>query len=336
LKTENLWKEEATLQFKARNNKIDMIKAFCIFSVICAHTTSENDTVGRILQLIGVCGVPLFFFFSSFLFYNGKQYDKSRNEFWRTKVSQIFIPWLLFGSITWIINNLFGTQVSSLSLHSYFMYMIGYKSHLYFMTILTIFFLLFRQRNKVIELMEKFGSVISIMAVVYVDCVGLSNLVVYPYLNPLFWIGYWSLGQILSKIDANKFDKHFPYLFTLNIVFTLIVWMFGRHYISYFSIWTMMLSILNILLSFLFSSSSSKSVENTIMTTVGKNTQFVYLTHIVVIGLLNLLLKNIWIYDFIKPIITWYIYAVLLELISMVMSKSDVIKNMMKFVGIRE
>lgn len=330
-------KEREMLQSKVRNNKIDIIKAVCIFSVICAHTTSENDTVNRILQLFGVCGVPIFLFFSSFFFYRGKQYERNREDFWKTKILQIILPWLLFGSVTWVINNLFGSKISSLSLASYLTYMLGYQSHLYFMTILVLFFLTFRQRNKVVEIIEKIGLVLSIVAVIYVDNVGLSNLGVYPYLNPLFWIGFWSLGRILAMIDGERFVKLIPYLMIFDVVFVVAVWIFGRHYISYFSIWTLLLSVLNIFLCFVISSSSRKIIKSTnIVIAIGRNTQFVYLTHIVVIGALNLFLKDFWVYDFIKPVLTWLLYVVLLAVISKLCSKWSRIKNIIKYVGIKE
>ena len=330
-------KEREVLKSKVRNNKIDIIKAICIFSVICAHTTSVNDTVNRILQLFGVCGVPIFFFFSSFFFYRGKQYERSREDFWKSKFLHIILPWFLFGSVTWVINNMFGSRISNLSLASYFAYMLGYQSHLYFMTILVLFFLAFRQRNKVVEVIEQFGLLLSIVAVIYVDRVGLSSLVVYPYLNPLFWIGFWSLGRILAEIEGERFVKLIPYLTIIDAVFVVAVWVFGRHYISYFSIWTLSLSVLNILLSFVIFSSSKKNIKPaSIMATVGRNTQFVYLTHIVVIGALNLFLKDLWVFDFIKPVLTWFLYAVLLAGILKLCSKWSSIKKIVRFVGIKE
>ena len=72
---------------------INVLKFFCIFSVICAHTNSismRSDSLTMIsssfLNILGTIGVSIFFIISGFLYYyntdkwNGFQGDCEKNK----------------------------------------------------------------------------------------------------------------------------------------------------------------------------------------------------------------------------------------------------------------
>lgn len=53
-----------------RNKVIDIMKGLAIISVIFAHSSSNNAAYQHIFNVIGLFGVPVFFFVAGFLFKN--------------------------------------------------------------------------------------------------------------------------------------------------------------------------------------------------------------------------------------------------------------------------
>ena len=321
---------------KKKNIVINNIKAFCIFSVICAHTTSGSFFTNRLLQIIGICGVPCFFFLSGYLFSNHNKY--TFKQFMKKKIIRIVTPWVMVGSITYIINSLSGSEKEKFMFLNWIKYLIGYHSHLYYLTILFIFYLIFWKKCKIVDGIKKMSLLISLLYVIYIEFIGLNNLKIYPYLNPLFWIVFFSLGiKFKEKIKENlyllsKLNK-LSWIINLFCVFMcLVIWNFVNSFISYFSIFTFILEILVVLISMSLIS-KNKYLKLNIFSEIGEKTLFIYLTHIVVIGLFNYILSFNTILDMLKPIIVFILYGIIITFLNKICRKYKKINNIFKLFG---
>lgn len=327
---------------KIYNYKIDNVKAMCIISVICAHTTSLNNQISRVLSIIGIVGVPCFFFISGYLY--GNHENKLFKKFIAKKFIVIIIPWIILGTITFLINSLCGSETGKLSLNSYTLYLIGYHSHLYYLTMIILYYIIFwKLSNLNYRWINWIWGLVSIMCVSIIDIYcNLDELLIYPYLNPIFWIGFFSLGINFKKMIMYK--SEFILKFSkINISFILLIWSiagivlwkFGPAWISYFSILAYFFELSGIFLVALYCIvAPNKKIKY--ISALGQNSLFIYLTHIVVIGFFNIFFKSYILFDFIKPIITVFIYIIIINISQNYIFKLSVMEKIGLAIGIKK
>ena len=327
------------------DNRINNVKFICLFSIICAHTISANIEAYRFLQIIGICGVPCFFFLSGFLFTNHQK--QSIGAFFRKRMITMIIPWLFVGSITYFINSLFGSKVEHLTIVNYILYIIGYHSHLYYLTVLSFFYVIFwRMDNSIIKLIIYIGLPISALYVITVDYfINLNESIIYPYLNPMFWIGFFSLGLMLGGIQKNQSSKNLMiflknkttilFLSFLWTVSGLAIWFRGHSFVSYFSVLAFLFELIVVLISACYLIQGSNKRINWV-SEVGNNSMFIYLTHIVIIGFLNTILKTSISFDFAKPVIVILIYLITTEIILRIMRSNNLLNKIGQLFGLKK
>lgn len=188
-----------------------VIKAFAILCVIFAHCTYKTTPLAqKTTNLIGIIGVPIFLI-SSGLFFNIKEDAKN---FWRKKFKGIVVPWIVFGILTYFISVVTGNPFGLLNL---LLWVVGYGTWLYYVTILLLYYLLFRT--------IKWDGLPYLMIVVWIvsiilDAFGinpLSNLIG-SFLNIFSRIGFFAIGILLRK--SNLLDVKSPQM-PIKIILTI-------------------------------------------------------------------------------------------------------------------
>lgn len=182
-------------------NYIYIIKAFAIFSVVCAHSASipynfgyKNQLISSILNSFGSIGVPIFFLISGYLLNKNKRTFK---EFFKRKITSIFLPWIFCETIVWLYVVLRKGGVSFLSWLSF---LLGINHSTYYLTVLTIFFVVYFYLNRFNSFLIITG-LISIISIVTTN-LGVNNInamTLTPYLNPINWMLYFSIGIVINK-----------------------------------------------------------------------------------------------------------------------------------------
>lgn len=173
------------------------LRGLAIISVLCAHSsfvTSNSSWAifnSRLLLLIGLIGVPIFFINSGYFFFKRKPI--SYGSFIIKKMVKILIPWIILTSIVYLYIILRKPDSSFLR---YAKFIIGIGNYTYFLTVLLLIYLIFL-KIKFTNLVIAIGSAISLISIFLTSTGNLTFID--PYINPLNWLIYFLAGVILSK-----------------------------------------------------------------------------------------------------------------------------------------
>lgn len=171
---------------------ISLLRAFAIFSVVCAHVTDSNSNLlNLIFSSIGTYGVGVFFILSGYFFFLDQ---RSPYEFAKRKCISIIIPWLFCGTLDWLY---VVVRKGGLSLVKWALSVLVY-SHYYYLTVLLIFYVLMwkLRRN------SKICTVLCAVSLFSMWLTGKGILDVYPYINPLNWLFYFIIGIEFSRSNC--------------------------------------------------------------------------------------------------------------------------------------
>jgi peptidoglycan/LPS O-acetylase OafA/YrhL len=313
-------------------DKIYLLKALAIISVVCAHTVCTY-IVAPVFQMLGVLGVPIFFVLSGYLY---KGYFESQNSiycFFTRKIHKIFIPWMFCGTLTYLIMTICGSEKAFISIYSWIQYILGDGSHLYYLTVLILYFTIFYYVP-----LDKFDLffISSILLNIYNVIIlrgFISNYRYTPYLNPFYWIMFFGLGRFIS-LNENKISyiirnigRKLNYSIFATICITFILFCsFCLKYeirISYFNLYGIIIETLCILLAiysailFDFAHTNSFFGSINIFKNIGKQSFIIYLLHLPVVGFLNLVFPNSCIWDLVTPILTIGIIIILIKILNL-------------------
>lgn len=265
------------------------MKMFAIFSVVSAHCSSVrgnagalNLTMSNLLSTVGICGVTIFYLLAGYFFCKSKASFKA---FLIKKVNQIIVPWMFCGTFVYLYVALRKDGVSMLDLG---LWLIGFKTYLYFLTHLILFYLLFYKfrNNLVVNLVAIF---ISCCSNIYTSVSSAINELIIPYLNPFNWMGYFALGIIfrntnffqLTQNFFNKFRYYFLFLFFLTLV--LIVVLLGK--INYWTNYSLLFQ--SIFFFMIFGFSQKQVFQSKILILIGKESFAIYLLHMPIAGIVT-------------------------------------------------
>lgn len=221
-----------------------LLKAFAIFSVVCAHTAvePENSSTGihlvvRMLSAIGTMGVPLFFIISGYLYYDNQRGIK---DFVLRKCRTIIIPWIFCETIVWLYVVL---RKGGITFFAWSKFILGVYHSTYYLTVLMMLYILFWRLKRYEAVL--IGSVV--ISGVCIFCLGWnmsfavkwSEWTINSYLNIFNWIIYFALGMLLNKrkymsILAEFSKKVLP----VSLLLLLIDFAFHYYYVlpwTYFS-----------------------------------------------------------------------------------------------------
>jgi len=209
------------------SERFNILKVLSILSVIMAHSRKVNlGWVSYATEVLGALGVVIFFIIAGYYF-NLNKYGYA--IFFKRKIQTIIIPWVFTGSILFLVGNEF-TVLRWLN------WLAGNGSYLYYLTILIILYVLFgkiQNRNVLFLLI-----VLNICSLIYTNMFLLpTNTLITNYLNPLNWVGFFSIGVLLQKqnsllVTVDRYSFLFPFLF---LVFCIVGYKFEPNYGGYFS-----------------------------------------------------------------------------------------------------
>lgn len=278
-----------------RDSYFDKIKFFAILSVISAHTTTSYRFMSFVFNTFGILGVPIFLFISGY-------FSRNSNIPWiiflKRKLLKLILPWLLIGSVVYFISSNFGANLNTIDFTSYFEFILGFNSYLYFVpVILIIQFIIKILKNK-----PKILLVISMLAFFYQFLVSLqiieTNLM---YLDVFFWFPYFVSGYYLSEL--NQFNQSIvkKIIWMIVILSTILIMILIFDQISYFTVTGFLINWTSILYIIVL---RRINLKDDFFSKVGKNSYTIYLIHMPVVGLLNLLFSDVLILSVISPLLT--------------------------------
>ena len=308
------------------------LKAFAIVTVILAHsayTSVQNAFIVRLLGAISCVGVVVFFALSGYFY---KTYDRGFLFFLKKKILWLIVPWAFWGAATYAVNFLQKNFVFSFI--GFLNYMIGNGSYLYFMTILTVLFLIYYPLHKY-DVFNYLMIGLTIASIILTSF----DLLPYPYLNVFNWAGFFSAGILAKKYDLLKrwLDAR-PIihicLLTLSFAGWLVLVIFGKKAYNYY--W-FRLSLVNEILLFVVLTETAfllPEIAAKLLVPIGKITLPVYLMHMPIIShVLTGSLSDNAVMAFLRPIVTLAICVCALYAVRFVCEKLKIDKIVCKIIG---
>lgn len=276
---------------KRISNSAFILKAMAIFSVICAHCPYDTDSVlSCVLNNLGVIGVPIFFFLSGF-FYRTKKYDFK--ELLIKKLKTLILPWFFCGIVVY----LYVAVRKGGDLLAMANFLIGNGSFLYYMPVVFLFYVIFyfiKDNRGLIIIMALVSLIWMVVQGVYSPLVDF----VYPYLNPLNWMLYFSFGiyvQYYANVEkAILLIEKFKWVLIAAGGVTFILLAAINYKLSYWNI--LFPAVECICFLGMLALSFEKWMGNKLILDIGKESFAIYLLHMPIVGITNLLLVHYVIY----------------------------------------
>lgn len=260
--------------------QIWVLKVIAIFTIFFAHmplyhegfTETQYFWTDRIFQLLGITGVPLFFFLSGYLFKKGKLIKRSIS---------LLIPLFLWGTISYLIHCL--GHHETFNLWGLISRLLGSNSYLYFVFVL-FWIILF---NNIIG-NNLFWIIIGVCSII------LSQLKLIPYnsfftiyMNPFNFILFFALGKVFRYKKLWHPVEYNKPLFFLSLVIVIVTFFIPNFYtqVWYFNIISLFVNV-SLIIVLLYVTKSLTKKYNFIVQ-LGECTYIIYLTHISIASFLN-------------------------------------------------
>lgn len=219
-----------------RNETIDYIKGLAIISVISAHCNAVLDTTNQfavlsslLLQNIGTLGVICFFVISGMLFHHP---EKNIGRFFKKKVTNIVIPWLISGAFVYLYVYL---RKPPITLGGWINFVLGNGSYCYYLTVLMLLYIIFT----LVPFMRKNAALLVCEGITVISTIWFYNIGgMNPYLNILNWIGYFALGVQISgnqeiwKKIKNGINKRFLAFCVMSDVCYVLVLIYQLYHLK--------------------------------------------------------------------------------------------------------
>lgn len=320
------------------NDCLYVCKVFALISIITAHT-EMNISDGLLLllkQRFAAIGVIVFIIMSGY-FYEGKKYGGFKRMLQHKGIT-VCIPWFVFGSISYIWGQIHGITIPEIDLAEMLCFILGYKSYLYYLTILLLCFVFFYNTNKYVLYLAVIINAISLFMTSY----GLLDSVIHylgitHYLNIFNWCGFFSFGIIcrnknymnraISWIRNNQWKSIITIcLYPLIVIITAIV--IENDAAGYFSKTGAILELYGAAVVLIIS--SQKSFHRKMVFKIAAYSFTIYLTHTMILSLLMYLPVLNWQASILLPLVIIFVGTFACEV---VMKVGDVL-NIKKTVGI--
>lgn len=279
-----------------------VLRGMAIWSVIYAHSLNfENHYLSVLSEMLGLVGVPLFLICSGAYF----KYQPWP-EFWRKKINTLLLPWVIWGTFAYGISCVLGAN--EVSIFRYMSYLLGYKTWLYYVPVYFVILLIFNFiRIRYFEYIMILVNILSIL-VTYVFHLPIIGDTFTFYQNPFNFIGFFSLGLILSENEKLVRIQSLPLLVVSCIVslFAFLFFVLSDEIIRYVhpialifeaSFFVILLRIATIIKT------------NRVLTYLGKNSYIIYFLHMQIgISLSNKILNllnvtNEYVLFILKPVL---------------------------------
>lgn len=208
---------------------IYILKAFAIFSVVCAHVSLVPETFSTkskflctLLSEIGAVGVGIFFCVSGYLFCITAYKNNTFKKFMFDKLVKIGLPWIISATLVYV----YVAIRKGGSIEGWLISVVGYQSSYWFLSMLLIIQIIFYFVEKckhdiMLALFLMGTSIISVVlrksGIIAQDSFGV-------YLNVFNWIIFFAVGYVIAKrkIKLYFIRKSLPFA-GLLFVFTLLL-----------------------------------------------------------------------------------------------------------------
>jgi surface polysaccharide O-acyltransferase-like enzyme len=315
-----------------RNYVLDKMKFFCIIAVVCIHTVPFDGTnLGWIINTLCRSAVPLFFICSGYLFYSKFSYGYMKKYFF--KITKLFFSWSIF----YIILGLGLASISNIKdsislLDGIKEYFSGFnllnlyyangiiKYHLWYLsaTIVIIPILYFVIKNNCINKAVIVAFILNVLGV-FIYNIG------FKYIETtrdalFFGLLYILLGTYI-KSNEERIKYKMKKIKNINIVLLIIsiIVTFSERYIydiyfnktSDYFIATIPLSLLIFIMCILKNDSKSNIISK-----IGRNSIGVYVIHIAVMEIINIVLFRLGLFNIKESIIGQLLYTPIIIIIS--------------------
>ena len=174
-------------------------RAVAIWTVIAAHITiKSSDVLAQAYAAIGTVGVALFFMMAGYFYKKDPPVILLKK-----KTISVVLPWLVLGTVVWLGNTLLLS--GEISVVQWLLWLIGYKTYLYYVVVLLICFVLFYFHN-LVTLFVAIGTTLASLILTAMGCLTpvIETLHITNYLNAFNWVGFFALGMLLRRIQAEK------------------------------------------------------------------------------------------------------------------------------------
>ena len=305
-----------------------------MLSVITAHLVGTVNATGIRMHIatvkswFGQVGVIVFLILGGWLFHFKNQ---SYKVFWKRKAQLLIVPWIICGTGTYILCA-FLSKNSSLT--SYIRWVIGSGSWYYYMSIYIFFLLLFQKvRNRwIVKLMIP----ITLISLLLTDL----NVIPYTecftkYLNPANFVGFFAIGILLQQETINEafFKKHRNKA-ALACLLSVAV-MAVRQKSSYFCMESAVFEVSAAMLVLYLAYTLSKTRTGWKIGRFGKDTFFIYLTHMQIVQAIGTRLPDTLLFDVLKPVIGLAVMLAFASAIRWIGDKFLPMKKARALIGLR-
>ena len=313
-------------------------KAIAILCVIAAHVSVIIENLGiwtficsTFWAMMARIGVVIFFTTSGFFFSRTK--GDSLN-FWKKKFFNIILPWLICATITFIVSLILGVK-QEIALKC-FQWILGFGTWYYYVSVLLIFFLIFKfiEKSEILLYVCFTLNIVSIL----LDTWGLNPISQFsfctPYLNIFNWIGYFALGILCRKHRLDRWILKSKIALSLTIVLTIfaIILFFLLKNESDFHYITFLYKLPLAVMLFYVSSWLAKGKMN-FMVVVGKDTYFIYLVHMQIVQFICSRLPII--FEIVKPLVGLLIMCIIALTVKVFFKKILKWEAPLKLIGLK-
>lgn len=309
------------------------IKGLAILSVVIAHTpiyvnSKVSQIISNLYSTIGAIGVPIFLFISGYLF-NVK--NLNIRSFLSKKINTVIIPWLFCSSIVYIISSYFGRGNEKINIMGYINFIFGNGSLFYYMSIL---FILYISMFYIVKSKITIYIVIALSSIsIYLTASGVfANINL--YLNPFNFAIYFALGILLKDNLEKIIDLSTSRRNIIALIFIIMLFITAtKNMGGYAGVMTIPFSIISFLS--IISIINSKLIEILNIKSIGEFSFTIYLLHMPIAGIINIMCRNILMLNIIKFLLVIAIMKIGINIIFYLSSKMKIFIYLNKLIGIK-
>lgn len=292
-----------------RSKQIWVFRSFAILSVCCAHMPMDAGTkltdcfLNQILGILGTLGVGGFFLCSGYYF---SAKEAVTIAYWKRKFWKLIVPWLLLGAATKVwYNYIAGTRPI---LHGYMPWILGRGTWMYFVPVLIELMIIFAIVRKLCGIYVL--GILSIVSNVAVICGWGYGKYITPYMNPFNWAIFFVVGLIWQcqeekLIQIYKNRKNLLWWMVSIIFATSTLCYFFLDIDAYYWTWVSLPFELSGIALLLLLAGKVRNYK--LLQDIGKNTLFIFMTHMIIAGGVMNHMPATGIIAFLRPIVALFI-----------------------------
>ena len=267
------------------NITFSIARVFAVLSIVAAHVSINGpEFITNMIRAVSSIGVTVFIILSGY-FYRTQKYN-SVFELLKDKFKTIIIPWLVMGTFTYVY---YAVVSGGFSVSKWILWLLGYKTFLYYLPMLMLCYIIFYKRNKI----TLYGAILITVISVYCTAFGfldgtIDALHITNYLNVFNWVGYFAIGCLLQQLDPAEiydfFKNNRVIILVTFLVCYVLVCVFGIN-TGYFSFAGMPFNVLGA--STVAGISTVSWLDKKLLHNISNMTFGVYLIHMPIIGILD-------------------------------------------------